>query len=32
MCHNYYQQRGGEDLTMADDERLLLAHGHEVVH
>ena len=31
LCHNYYQQRGGEDLSFEDERRLLDAHGHDVV-
>lgn len=31
LCHNYYQQPGGEDQVFADEAALLAAHGHEVV-
>src|SRR5262249_15803113 len=31
LCHNYYQQRGGEDESFAAEARLLEAHGHAVV-
>jgi glycosyltransferase involved in cell wall biosynthesis len=31
VCHNYYQQRGGEDQSFADDVRLLESRGHCVV-
>jgi glycosyltransferase involved in cell wall biosynthesis len=31
LCHNYYQQPGGEDLCFAAETRLLESHGHEVV-
>lgn len=31
FCHNYYQQRGGEDQCFEDDVDLLEANGHEVV-
>jgi glycosyltransferase involved in cell wall biosynthesis len=30
LCHNYYQQRGGEDESFDAEARLLEAHGHEV--
>jgi glycosyltransferase involved in cell wall biosynthesis len=30
LCHNYYQQPGGEDESFAAEARLLEAHGHEV--
>jgi len=30
QVHNLYQQPGGEDLVVADEARLLEAHGHEV--
>ena len=30
LCHNYYQQAGGEDRVFHDEEQLLLSHGHEV--
>ena len=31
LCHNFYRQAGGEDRVLADEERLLRDHGHEVV-
>jgi glycosyltransferase involved in cell wall biosynthesis len=31
LCHNYYQQPGGEDQVFADEGRLLEAHGHDVL-
>lgn len=31
MCHNHYQQPGGEDLSFAQEARLLETRGHEVV-
>ncbi len=31
LCHNYYQQRGGEDQSFEDEATLLESHGHEVV-
>jgi glycosyltransferase involved in cell wall biosynthesis len=31
LCHNHYQQPGGEDHSFEDEARLLEAHGHEVV-
>jgi glycosyltransferase involved in cell wall biosynthesis len=31
LCHNYYQQPGGEDQVFHDEARLLESHGHEVV-
>jgi glycosyltransferase involved in cell wall biosynthesis len=31
ICHNFYQQAGGEDRVFADEVELLTAHGHEVV-
>jgi CelD/BcsL family acetyltransferase involved in cellulose biosynthesis/glycosyltransferase involved in cell wall biosynthesis len=31
LCHNYYQQPGGEDQSFAAEAELLAAHGHEVV-
>lgn len=31
MCHNYYQQAGGEDQVFADESFLLQEHGHEVI-
>lgn len=31
VCHNYYQQPGGEDQVFRDEVALLEAHGHRVV-
>lgn len=31
LCHNHYQQPGGEDHSFEDEARLLQSHGHEVV-
>jgi glycosyltransferase involved in cell wall biosynthesis len=31
LCHNFYQQFGGEDQSFLDDVALLRSHGHEVV-
>jgi glycosyltransferase involved in cell wall biosynthesis len=31
MCHNYYQQRGGEDQSFEDEADLLEQNGHDVV-
>lgn len=31
VCHNYYQQRGGEDQVFEDEVDLLRSHGHHVV-
>ena len=31
MCHNYYQQAGGEDQVFADETWLLRDNGHEVI-
>lgn len=31
LCHNYYQQRGGEDESFEDEAALLAEHGHDVV-
>ena len=31
LCHNYYQQPGGEDHSFAAEASLLESHGHEVV-
>ena len=31
VCHNYYQQRGGEDQLFEDEAKLLEANGHEVI-
>lgn len=30
VCHNYYQQPGGEDQVFRDETALLEAHGHQV--
>lgn len=30
LLHNYYQQAGGEDIVVARERDLLIAHGHEV--
>lgn len=30
LCHNYYQQAGGEDACFADEGALLEQHGHTV--
>lgn len=30
LCHNYYQQPGGEDQVFADETALLTQFGHEV--
>jgi glycosyltransferase involved in cell wall biosynthesis len=30
LCHNYYQQPGGEDQSFAAEARLLETHGHDV--
>jgi glycosyltransferase involved in cell wall biosynthesis len=30
VCHNFYQQPGGEDQVFADECELLASHGHEV--
>lgn len=30
MCHNYYQQPGGEDRVFAEEVRLLEENGHDV--
>ena len=32
LCHNHYQQPGGEDQVFNDEEELLRAYGHRVVH
>ena len=32
LCHNFYQQPGGEDRVLQDESDLLTANGHEVVH
>lgn len=31
LCHNYYQQAGGEDQVFADETQLLESRGHEVI-
>ena len=31
LLHNFYQQRGGEDLVYADEGRLLESRGHDVI-
>ena len=31
LCHNFYQQSGGEDRSFADESELLRRNGHEVV-
>ncbi len=31
LCHNFYQQFGGEDQSFFDDFALLRSHGHDVV-
>jgi len=31
LCHNYYQQRGGEDQVFEDEAWLLEHHGHDVL-
>ncbi len=31
VCHNYYQQRGGEDCSFEQEAELLESHGHHVV-
>jgi glycosyltransferase involved in cell wall biosynthesis len=31
LCHNHYQQPGGEDRSFFDEEWLLKSHGHDVV-
>ena len=31
LCHNYYQQPGGEDQVFADEAALLATHGHDVI-
>lgn len=30
LCHNYYQQPGGEDQVFADEAALLIGRGHSV--
>jgi glycosyltransferase involved in cell wall biosynthesis len=31
VCHNYYQQPGGEDLSFASEASLLESYGHQIV-
>jgi len=31
LCHNYYQQPGGEDQVFADESQLLRESGHDVL-
>jgi glycosyltransferase involved in cell wall biosynthesis len=31
LCHNYYQQRGGEDQSFEDEAWLLESRGHDVL-
>jgi glycosyltransferase involved in cell wall biosynthesis len=31
VCHNFYQQPGGEDQVFADETALLESHGHRVI-
>jgi glycosyltransferase involved in cell wall biosynthesis len=31
LCHNYYQQPGGEDQSFAAEARMLEARGHEIL-
>ncbi len=31
LCHNYYQQRGGEDVSFDAEADLLESHGHRVL-
>ena len=31
LCHNHYQQPGGEDLTFVDESALLESYGHKVI-
>ena len=31
LCHNFYQEPGGEDQVFADEGLLLESHGHEVI-
>jgi len=31
LCHNYYQQRGGEDLCFEQEGTLLRQNGHQVI-
>jgi glycosyltransferase involved in cell wall biosynthesis len=30
QIHNFYQQSGGEDIVLANEDKLLTRHGHEV--
>jgi len=30
LCHNYYQQRGGEDQSFEQEAAMLRQHGHDV--
>jgi len=30
LCHNYYQYRGGEDISFEDEARMLESRGHTV--
>jgi glycosyltransferase involved in cell wall biosynthesis len=30
LCHNYYQQPGGEDRVFHDEAELLESHGHQI--
>jgi len=30
QVHNFYQQPGGEDIVLANEDKLLTRHGHEV--
>jgi len=32
LVHNTYQQPGGEDVVFHQEQRLLEAHGHQIVH
>jgi glycosyltransferase involved in cell wall biosynthesis len=31
ICHNFYQQSGGEDRVFADEVELLSSRGHEII-
>jgi len=31
LCHNFYQQRGGEDRIFTEEAALLETHGHDVI-
>jgi glycosyltransferase involved in cell wall biosynthesis len=31
LCHNFYQQAGGEDQVFADEAQMLESHGHEII-